>query len=290
MDEPDVRMKTRRTISVVVPVGPNIEHLPAQLDALSAQAGQHRFELVLSCNAGPVPGLSDLRLPRGVELRVIDSSAVAGPSHARNAGWRAASGELVLFCDADDVASPGWITAMIDGLGDADIVGGMLEFDRLNPPRLGSWGRIAVTGLPSKFSHRAFVPSGNLGVRREALDELGGFDEALPRSEDVDFSWRAIAAGRRLGFAPDAIIHCRRRETFAALFLQGRADAASDPELLKRHAHAGARWTVRDLVREAGGVAAAVVQLPFGSALKLATRLGRFTGHLQRPTMLAIRG
>lgn len=285
-----VVVKSGRTVSVVVPVGPDIEHLPAQLDAILGQAGRHRFELVLSCNAGPVTGLSDLPLPRGVRLRVIDSSAVAGPSHARNAGWQAASGDLILFCDADDVASPGWISAMVDGLGKADVVGGMLEFDRLNPSRLGSWGRIAVTGLPSKFSHRVFVPSGNLGVRRQVLVELDGFDEALPRSEDVDFSWRAVAAGRRLAFAPEAIVHCRRRATFGALFQQGRADAACDPELLRRHAHAGARWTVRDLVREAGGVAAAVVQLPFGSALKLATRLGRFTGHLQRPAMLAIRG
>ncbi len=278
------------TISVVVPLGPRLEHLQAQLEALAAQDSAHAYELILSCNGIPVAEPGEFPLPSGLDVRFGDSSAVLGPSHARNVGWRAAAGDVILFCDADDVVAPGWVATMTERLADADVVGGALEFDRLNARSLGGWGRIAITSLPSKFSHHEFVPSGNLGVWRSVLEALDGFDEALHRSEDVDFSWRAIDAGHRLAFAPRAVVHCRRRETFAGLFAQAREDAAHDPALLKRHAPAGARWRLSDYAREAAGVAVAAAQVPFGAASKLATRLGRFTGHLAHPSMLRMRG
>ncbi|WP_025159521.1 glycosyltransferase family 2 protein [Leifsonia aquatica] len=277
-------------MSVVIPLGPHLEHLSAQLEALATQDFEAGFELVLSCNGIPVPHRSELQLPAVLNARFVDSSSVAGPSHARNVGWRSATGDMILFCDADDVVSRGWVSSMISQLRTTDLAGGALDFARLNHDGLGSWGRIAVGGLPSKFSHHEFVPSGNLGVRRDVLERLGGFDEELRRSEDVDFSWRAIDAGYRVAFATAAIVHCRRRETFATLFAQAREDAANDPALLRRHAHTGARWKVADYLREATGVAMAAVQSPFGFAPKLATRLGRFTGHLLHPSMLWMRG
>lgn len=273
-------------VSVVVPLGPMLDHLDEQLEALFAQQWEGSVELVLSCNGVSTQRLEQRGLPAIPEnwnVVLVDSSAVRGPSHARNVGWRAAAAaDLVLFCDADDVVAAGWIEAMVEGLLSAEVCGGALEFARLNPAGTGAWGRIAVDDLPRKFSHHRFVPSGNLGVRRAVLEELGGFDESLQRSEDVDFSWRAQDAGHRAGFVRDAVVSCRRRGSFAALWSQAREDAANDPALLRLHRASGAMWRGRDSMREAAGVAVAVLQAPFGAGhrAKLATRSGRFLGHL----------
>jgi GT2 family glycosyltransferase len=49
----------------------------------------------------------------------------------------------------------------------------------------------------------------NMLYPREVLESLGGFDETFgpgPAAEDTDLAWRAIEAGRRTAFAPDAVV------------------------------------------------------------------------------------
>ncbi|WP_053351349.1 glycosyltransferase [Leucobacter musarum] len=282
------------SISVVVPVGPNFEHLEAQLRALAEQAlPAPTVELVLSCNGSDVQTVSSTAakiMPAPTwRVRVIDSSERRGPSHARNAGWRAASGAVVLFCDADDVVAAGWLAGLAEQLRQADVVGGRFEYEQLNPGGVGTWGAIGTADLPVKFRHLPFVPSGNLGAAREALERLDGFDTDLDRSEDVDFSWRAAYAGLRVAPAPAALLHVRRRESVSTLFAQAREDAHFDVPLIARHRSHGAKWSLRDLAREAAGTLVALAQAPFGAGhrAKLATRSGRFLGHLAAaPRML----
>ncbi len=51
------------------------------------------------------------------------------------------------------------------------------------------------------------VNSAGMLVRREVLDELGGFDRRLPMfGNDLDFGWRAARAGHRTMVVPDAVI------------------------------------------------------------------------------------
>lgn len=275
-------------IAIVIPVGPNYAHLKEQLAAVSAQqlpAGVEP-ELILSCNGSDPERIARiLHLSAdwdGWSLRVIDSSERRGPGHARNAGWRAARSENVLFCDADDVVAPGWIVRLSEALADAEVVGGVFEYLALNPRGVGSWGEVGTSQLPVKFAHLPFVPSGNLGARRNALERLNGFDESLARSEDVDFSWRAIYAGFTIGLAPEALLHVRRRQTWGSLFTQAREDASFDVPLLARHRQHGARWSALAIAREGAGVFVALALSPFGKGqrAKLATRSGRFLGHL----------
>ena len=281
-------------LSIVVPVGPEFSHLEAQLRALAGQdlhgvngadsAGG--VELVLSCNGAAPAAVEQLARRKFCasdwQLTVIDSSAVRGPSHARNAGWHAASGALVLFCDADDVVDAGWVAGLVSALRTADVVGGRFEYERLNPDGVGAWGAIGTDALPTKFRHLPFVPSGNLGVHREVLVDLEGFDETLDRSEDVDFAWRAAYAGKSVQLAPNALLHVRRRATLTSLFAQAREDASFDVPLIARHRIHGAKWTIRDLLREGAGAVVALIQAPFGVGhrAKLATRSGRLLGHV----------
>ena len=65
-------------------------------------------------------------------VRWIDGSRIPGPGAARNAGVRAAGGDLLAFCDADDMVQPGWLAACVSALADADVAAGVFDFWSLN--------------------------------------------------------------------------------------------------------------------------------------------------------------
>ena len=215
------------SVSVVVPAFNEAAHVAGQLRALAAQDYQGELEVLLADNGSTDATLAVARRVRDEVLpglRIIDASERPGPSVARNAGWRAASGDLVLFCDADDVADPGWVRAMVAALETAAVVGGRLEVGALNDPQLLAWrSPPAQTHLPRAEGYLPFAMGSNLGVRADVLRKLGGFDEDLDRSgEEPDLCWRAQLAGEELVFAPDAVVHYRLRSELRPLLRQHR--------------------------------------------------------------------
>ncbi len=78
----------------------------------------------------------------------------------------------------------------------------------------------------------AYVPSAALVARRDAMEQLGGFDASLRVGEDVDLVWRAVAAGRAVRYVPgSAVIHAVRpsmRAWVSQRFEYGRSAAALD--------------------------------------------------------------
>src|SRR5262245_15868415 len=64
---------------------------------------------------------------------------------------------------------------------------------------------------------------------------MGGFDECLLVSEDMDYCFRAQLAGVTLHFVPGAVVHVRNRETLSALFQQARLWAQYQVLLYKRY-------------------------------------------------------
>jgi GT2 family glycosyltransferase len=184
-----------------------------QLDALAAQSYDGAWELIVSDN-GSIDGtraLAEAAVERLPSLRVVDSSGRSGPSAARNRGAECASGDLLVFCDADDVVTPGWLAAVVAAARDYDVVTGPQDPTVINRAAVQAWRPARSQNLP-RATFLPYAPSCNLGVWADVFRAVGGFDETYRASEDVDFSWRAQLAGFTLGFAPDAVVHYRYRE------------------------------------------------------------------------------
>lgn len=223
-------MSGRLRASIVVPAYNAASTIDQQLAALATQESDGEWEIIVADNgssdstADRARAWSD-RLPR---LRVLDASTRRGPSAARNIAASQAHGEVLLFCDADDVADRNWASALVAALETADAASGSRRYDLLNTAPFGpsDWPEPTFTKKP--LTHLPAASSHNLGLRAEAFAAVGGFDEAMRAGEDVDLCWRLQLSGYRLVGAPDAIMQIRRRTGLLATYRQalsyGRAD------------------------------------------------------------------
>ena len=221
---------------MLVPVRNGMPHLLAQLDALSRQTYQGRWEIVLSDN-GSTDDSVRAAVAR-VPLRVVDSREAVGRAGALAVAARAARGEYLLFCDADDVVADDWVERMTAALDRWPAVGGYLDERSLNPPSVLAWRPPATPGeLPCPFGLMPAPIGANCGVRRHAYEEVGGFDLSFrgAAAEETDLFWRLQLAGYPLGYAPDAVVAYRHRADLRSFLRQWRGYGRGRAHLVARY-------------------------------------------------------
>ncbi len=188
--------------SVVIATKDRARYLEHAIASLDAQIGAPAFEIVVVDN-----GSTD-ETPHVVERASAASrmpvrylyEAQANRGKARNAGVRAAQGELVIFCDDDVQAPPGWVAAhdaaqVREGL----VVGGPI----LNVDGYDERPRPALVHYS-----RAFFCTCNVSLTRAAFEQAGGFDEGfdLYGWEDTELGVRLRELGLQRCFAWDAYL------------------------------------------------------------------------------------
>jgi cellulose synthase/poly-beta-1,6-N-acetylglucosamine synthase-like glycosyltransferase len=116
-------------VSVLVPISGRAETLPAKLTNLTAVTyPSHRLEVLLVLD-GPVTGLREAfsKYRAGVEcplpLKIVQCARV-GKNSALNDGVRRASGDILLFTDADALLAPDAVTHLVAAIFPEDIGGG----------------------------------------------------------------------------------------------------------------------------------------------------------------------
>lgn len=217
-------------VSVIVPMRNAEATLSEQLDALAAQTYTGAWEVIVADNGSTdrsreiVTDYAD-RLPG---LRLVDASDRLGAAHARNVAAHEARGDVLAFCDSDDVADPRWLEAIAEASAEHAFVGGRLDYGPLNRRH---WP--IVVDQEDLEVHLGYLPaasSSNIALHTAVFDDLGGFDESYASyGEDTDLSWRAHFAGHPLFYAKDAIIVWRSRDSVEQWLRQvykvGRVDA-----------------------------------------------------------------
>jgi len=209
-------------LSVVIPTYDRKEFLTRTLDALEGEApGIDGGVEVVVVDDGSTDGTCDLLAAREREGRLVALRAAhGGPARARNAGARAAKGEILLFLGDDVVPEPGFLAAhdrahreAADGPRAAL---GHTEWDasrmRVTPmlrhlDRGGLQFGFDLIRDPENVPAWFFYAS-NVSLPRDVFLEACGFDESFGGAawEDVEFAFRASAAPRplRLVYRPAA--------------------------------------------------------------------------------------
>ena len=166
------------------------------------------------------------------QVRVV-SQKNAGVAAARNRGVAEARGELIAFCDADDILLSGHLTALVEtfdrnGGGIATSNCYWLFPDGIHPSRTRYKGRFPGPARQRlAILEQNFVSTMSLGPKA-LVDELGPFDSELEVAEDWDFWLRAIYAGHHVSLQPRPL----------ALYRWGSESLSSAPARMDEHAEA----------------------------------------------------
>lgn len=230
-------------VSVVMPTHNGATTIREQLAALAGQSYRGAWELIIVDNGstdGTLAIIDDWsdRLPISRIMKVHDRRGVGVLS---NQGAAHARGMFFAFCHQDDIASPGWLAAMVRSAQQCDLVAGALEYERLNDPVTLSWQPgWAKEGAPVALGFLPYGISANLGLRAEAFRALGGWSESLTHGgENVEFCWRAQLEGYRFCYQPDAVMHYRLRSDVGSMFKHRFTYARAEPLLYKMFRNAG---------------------------------------------------
>jgi glycosyltransferase involved in cell wall biosynthesis len=231
-------------LSVVIPAYNAEATLGEQLDALKAQEYSGAWEILVVDNRsqdGTVQVVTDYQriMPN---LRLVPAMEKQGRAYACNVGVRAAKGNAIVFCDADDVVAPGWLQAFTEALETHDLVAGIIDGDKLNKSvsLLYPWKPSSfVSSKAPILGFLPHLPGSNCGMRRSCFEAVGGFSEGVPPCEDVDISWRLQLQGYTLYETPAAVLHYRYRSTPKELWKQVAAYAEGHAYLYKQFAAHG---------------------------------------------------
>ncbi|CAB5037144.1 unannotated protein [freshwater metagenome] len=205
--------------SVVINTYNRASSLPATLDGLTRQIDQN-FEVVV-VNGPSTDGSSELLEGWSDRVRVINFDEVhLGKS--RNLGIRAAAGEVVAFIDDDAVPEPDWVSGLRAGFEHELVAGaGGLVWDhtgvelqyrysacsRIGDPHFDLVGPFDEYMYPGADSFM-YLQGTNCSFRRDALVEIGGFDETIEYYlDEVEVCMQLIDRGHRLAVLDGAAVH-----------------------------------------------------------------------------------
>lgn len=196
-------------VSVVVPTRGRPERLTALLSCLRQQTlDLGASETIVVVDGGDAATHEILEAERrrgGLRMSVIQHPFPLGPGAARNRGWQAARAPLVAFIDDDCVPAPGWLAAGVQAAAHAALIQG-----RTLPEPAGTATQGLLTRTVTVAEAGPRFETCNIFYDRELLERLGGFDERFgttPGGEDTDLGWRALGAGARSTFAPEALVY-----------------------------------------------------------------------------------
>jgi len=227
-------------VSVVIPAFDAERTVGAAISSALWQTYRDLEVVVVDDGSGDSTGMLAAGFPEPVRVVRRENGGVAA---ARNQGIAEARGELIAFCDADDVLLPLHLEALVEVY---DRAGGIATsncywlFDAgIHPSRVRY-----KSGFPRPERQRLAILEQNfvstMSLFPKTLwEELGGFDEELALAEDWDFWLRAILAGRRVALQPRPLaLYSWRGDSLAAdparmdehvRTLLGKALARNDP-------------------------------------------------------------
>jgi GT2 family glycosyltransferase len=155
----------------------------------------------------------------------------------RNFGAYKATGDVVAFIDADCIANSFWIQELIEGMKDADVVAG--ESVRLGYHAFSNLERVGILHNGVDVTY----PSCNLAYSKKAFEAINGFDPSFKEAEEVELNFRAVDAGFKLVYHPEAKVYHRVRESIRGFIKQSFWYGFGRKEITLKH---GSLWSKYD--------------------------------------------
>lgn len=197
-------MRPIPAISIIIPVHDPGRTFQRCLEGIRESASRPH-EVIIVLDGEPC---EPVEVELACSVMVLTTPTARGPAHARNKGAKDASGDILLFLDADVVPSRDVVAS----------VGSYFQENRNVAALVGSYDDDpAVPNFLSQYRNllhhyvhqttEGIIPTfwGGCGaIRRNVFHEMGGFDEQYERPciEDVELGFRLHRAGYRIHMCP----------------------------------------------------------------------------------------
>lgn len=172
----------------------------------------------------------------------------AGIASARNRGIELAKGEYIAFLDSDDFWKPEKLERQMEcfakhpqyGLVATRCITNVVDLN-FNTIAINKVRRSGKSGwvYPDLFC-KNFLRTSSVMVKKECFQEVGKFDEAFPRCEEIDM-WLRLSKKYPVGFINDILtVYTRRPKETRHNNIEGRKiwikvlEKNYDPELIPR--------------------------------------------------------
>jgi glycosyltransferase involved in cell wall biosynthesis len=179
--------------SVVIPAFNEEKLLPATLRAAFEASAGLACEIIVTDNQSTD---QTARLAQHSGAKVVAESE-RNIAQVRNTGARSASGEVLIFLDADTTVPAGLFQKILEAMADEKCFGGAVAVEYGECER--KWMRYYLYGW--KFWEKFFNMKQGAAqfCRRAAFETLGGYDKSIFVGEDIEFYWRLTKFARRRG-------------------------------------------------------------------------------------------
>lgn len=196
-------------LSVVIPTKNEEANVGTCLDAFAAFRDD--VELIVVDNSSP-DRTREIAGAKGAKV------LVQGPERCaqRNRGWREATGDYVMFVDADMIVPAETIREIIEYSNNR-----MIECLWIPEVRAGKGLRIKARNFERSFYDGTCI-DGLRVIRRDLLEKVGGYDESLVACEDWDLDRRLVAAGATTAITKGHLVHNEARQDLKT-FLRKKA-------------------------------------------------------------------
>lgn len=181
-----------QSISVVIPAYNESKHIVDTIYSIQQAFKQARvplFEIIVADDAS-TDGTGDLAKEAGAKVVLSGKRNIGG---TRNVGAAAATGEWVLFVDADTQIEPQTVEQMINVIEKGCIGGGAYVAWCL-PTKI--WANFMLK-MWNTISWTFQLPAGSyLFARKDIFDKVGGFNEELFASEELELGQKMSKHGK----------------------------------------------------------------------------------------------
>jgi glycosyltransferase involved in cell wall biosynthesis len=197
-------------ISIIIPAHNEEALLGATLEALrGAIAGvgeTHEIVVVDDCSTDRTAEIARAHGARVVRAEVHQIAA------ARNAGARAAAGEMFIFVDADTIVAAPILRAAVETIRGGAVGGGASAVFEPGAPR---WAHRAMALAAGILRTAQWAAGCFFFARRDAFERVGGFDERYFASEEIHLSRALKRLGRFVVLRDSVVTSARKAEHYS---------------------------------------------------------------------------
>lgn len=232
-------------VSIIVPAHNEEAFLGPTLDAIAAATRVlDEPSEVIVVDDSSTDRTADVAREHGARVVTTDAHQIAA---ARNAGARVATGEMLVFVDADTIITPRILRAAVETMRGGAVGGGAsAHFEPSAPP----WAHRAIA-LAAWILRRARWAAGCFFfARREPFERVGGFDERYFASEEIHTSRALKRLGRFVILDDSVLTSGRKSEHYSMLRSLWLMTGSMRPGALKRREGLEFWYTRQDTSRK----------------------------------------